>query len=155
MEESASAQAIDLLNYWIDECVHTHRVCNDGAKKPLPKRILYLTSTHIYLQEGVGARHRYACLSHCWGSKGPSLRLTAETCKQLSAGILEQDLPKVFNQAVQLCRKLSIHYLWIDALCRLLLLRTSSEQMRLTPNRHPAGQPNRLGGCGYFYGHHL
>jgi hypothetical protein len=32
-------------------------------------------------------------------------------------GIFIRDLPKCFREAVQLCQKLKIRYLWIDALC--------------------------------------
>lgn len=113
-----SMQALDLLRHWIDECVHTHQDCDQGAPKPLPKRILNIGDTRVYLQESIAGRYRYACLSHCWGPKGPSLRLTTESSGQLFAGVLIQDLPKVFSHAIQLCRKLAIQYLWIDALCR-------------------------------------
>jgi hypothetical protein len=58
----------------------------------------------------------YASLSHCWGGI-----LETETTKgnmrSHMEGIFIRDLPKCFREAVQLCQKLKIRYLWIDALC--------------------------------------
>lgn len=135
LEGLASAQALETLECWIEECTKTHQCCfivpeipepspdtffkklitNDWA--PVPKRILKVTDTHVYLQELAEVPDNYACLSHCWGPKGPSLRLTAATNDELSAGVAVQALPKVFRQAVQLCCRLSIRYPWIDAFC--------------------------------------
>lgn len=61
----------------------------------------------------------YASLSHCWGEKGPSIRLTKSSVAQLKEGVYINTLPKTFAEAAKVCLQLGIYYLWIDALCEL------------------------------------
>ncbi|KAF1351493.1 HET-domain-containing protein, partial [Lizonia empirigonia] len=84
-----------------------------------PKRILKLSDGHVWLCEGIDSVPHYACLSHCWGPKGPTLKLNSDTMTALTAGICVDRLPKTFQDAVVLCLNLGIQYLWIDALCIL------------------------------------
>jgi hypothetical protein len=58
----------------------------------------------------------YACLSHCWGSHQPMTTTTA-TIQQRKSGIAWHELPKTFQDALCLCSKLKLGYLWIDSLC--------------------------------------
>ncbi|KAF2823903.1 HET-domain-containing protein, partial [Ophiobolus disseminans] len=62
---------------------------------------------------------KYACLSHCWGPQGSPLQLNRGTVQTLRAGIARERLPKTFRDATDICCKLGISYLWIDALCIL------------------------------------
>lgn len=86
---------------------------------PLPKRILEIAAEHVFLREQPASPAPYACLSHCWGPNGPAVKLTAETFKCLREGLSIHDLPKTFQDAVEVCRHLGIHYVWIDALCKI------------------------------------
>lgn len=58
----------------------------------------------------------YVALSYCWG-RGQKLTLTSETAESLYTGILLASLPLTFQQAMELTTRLSIRYIWIDALC--------------------------------------
>ena len=60
---------------------------------------------------------RYSALSHCWGSSNMSLKTTRESLETHLTGFNERDLPKTFMDAILICRKLGIPYLWIDSLC--------------------------------------
>ena len=86
---------------------------------PLPKRILEITAEHVFLREKPGSLAPYACLSHCWGSKGPAIKLTAETVRDLRDGLKTSGLPKTFRDTIEVCRHLEIYYIWIDALCEM------------------------------------
>ncbi|KAH8590353.1 heterokaryon incompatibility protein-domain-containing protein [Bisporella sp. PMI_857] len=55
----------------------------------------------------------YIVLSHCWGTP-PDLKGRQ---KRKTEGFSYDDLPKIFQDAVQVTRELGIKYLWIDALC--------------------------------------
>jgi hypothetical protein len=55
-------------------------------------------------------------LSHCWG-KAEVLELTENTIDILRAGISVEQLPRLYQEAVAITRKLGIRYLWIDSLC--------------------------------------
>jgi len=97
-----------------------HEYCMQRLAVPLPKRILETTDEQIFLREKPGSLALYACLSHCWGSKGPAIKLTAETARGLRDGLKTSGLPKTFRDAVEVCRHLGICYIWIDALCEIL-----------------------------------
>ncbi|KAF1968080.1 hypothetical protein BU23DRAFT_435320, partial [Bimuria novae-zelandiae CBS 107.79] len=59
----------------------------------------------------------YATFSHCWGENPQFIRLTTENIAQFSEEISFQDLPRNFQDAVTLCKRMQIRYLWIDSLC--------------------------------------
>jgi len=94
-----------------------HNDCMQRLVVPLPKRILHITADQVFLREQPAKSAPYACLSHCWGLNGPAIKLTAGTVGYLRNGLRTSDLPKTFRDAVEVCRHLEIHYLWIDALC--------------------------------------
>ena len=56
-------------------------------------------------------------LSHCWG-KSEFLKLTKATSQRLRDGFSRADtLSKTFQDAITICQKLEVKYLWIDSLC--------------------------------------
>lgn len=64
--------------------------------------------------------NRYAALSYCWGPKDEAdkqLKTTRSTIQDRMARIEFGHLPPTVADAVQVCRKLGIRYLWVDALC--------------------------------------
>lgn len=66
---------------------------------------------------------QYAALSHRWGSPA-TVDFAATTCDNLHVfqdanGIKDGALPKTFQDAITVTRRLRIPYLWIDSLCIL------------------------------------
>ncbi|KAG9195889.1 hypothetical protein G6011_01010 [Alternaria panax] len=59
----------------------------------------------------------YACLSHCWGTSGPTLKLDKKTYTRFTDGMLIDRLPKTFADAANLCARLGLRFIWIDACC--------------------------------------
>lgn len=58
----------------------------------------------------------YATLSYCWGcQKNTTLR--QDNISQLQREIDAENLPQTIRDAVETTRKMSIRYLWVDALC--------------------------------------
>ena len=55
-------------------------------------------------------------LSYCWG-KYPFMTTTTKTLNLRKECIKWGELPKTFQQAINITRNLKIRYLWIDALC--------------------------------------
>ena len=78
----------------------------------------------MYLRENVPVVAKYACLSHCWGTEGPLLRLESTNMNDFLRGIDLLQLPQTFRDTVNLCLRLQMRYLWIDALCRRHLIRS-------------------------------
>ena len=75
-------------------------------------------SSRCYLVSGKEEKGHYATLSHCWGDSNHRPLLTTDqtlACRQ--QGIEDEEFPKTFRNAVQVCREIGIEYLWIDSLC--------------------------------------
>ncbi|KAH7061925.1 heterokaryon incompatibility protein-domain-containing protein [Paraphoma chrysanthemicola] len=118
--ESPSVAATQ-LKQWLETC-ETHRTCRDSSLQELAylrTRVLELQDSdivrlHVSKNEDRGL---YACLSHCWGGVVP-LRTTSDNlyCFQ-HTGMPWHSLPKTFQHAIDLVRRLGVRYLWIDSLC--------------------------------------
>jgi hypothetical protein len=136
-DDTSSQETLRIIRDWTSNCLEQHEHCIQQSASLLPKRILKITADRIFLQERPNASAPYACLSHCWGSSGPAVKLTAETVGRLREGFVTSDLPKTFRDAVEVCRHLGIYYLWIDALCKafckpLLPGRNAAEQLQVS-----------------------
>lgn len=61
----------------------------------------------------------YIALSYCWGTAEASRTLITEesTLQDRKRGIRMADLPRTISDAVKITRKLSVRFLWVDALC--------------------------------------
>jgi hypothetical protein len=104
---------------------------------PIPAdRILDVGSSpneQIRLVKTEGMKGKYCALSHCWGpSDKHPLRSTTVNEDQLFAGIRCSDLPRTFQEAVHVVRRLNIRYLWIDSLC---IIQDSKEHWRQESTR--------------------
>jgi hypothetical protein len=123
--DSSSDVAVQRLRNWVSWCDDNHP-CSPATvdDPPLPTRVLDLGKPGdelrtITLLESGGKHGRYVALSHCWG-KSPRTVLTSETIEDLkNPGIAISYLPKTFQDAVQITRKLRVRYLWIDSFCIL------------------------------------
>ncbi|ETS80756.1 hypothetical protein PFICI_08285 [Pestalotiopsis fici W106-1] len=59
----------------------------------------------------------FAALSYCWGEEGNPIQLRSETCEGLKQGIAVSTLPATISDAIHFSEKLSLDYIWVDALC--------------------------------------
>ena len=57
----------------------------------------------------------YVALSHCWG-RLPIITLNAGSESLLRSGFEITALPQTFQDAIAVCRRSNIRYLWIDSL---------------------------------------
>lgn len=60
---------------------------------------------------------RYAALSHCWGSNLEDYRTTSTNIRQRQLGLDVQTLSPTFKDVIEICCRLDIRFIWIDALC--------------------------------------
>lgn len=100
---------------------------NPGVEPFIPTRAIDVGSADgpvkIFVQPSnpeERRRARYITLSHCWGprEKRP-ITTTSKNLAQHQQAIQFQDLPKTFQDAVTITRRLGVQYLWIDSLCIL------------------------------------
>ena len=62
-------------------------------------------------------RANYVALSHCWGKHQPLRTLTSNYPTLTQDGIRLSQLSPVFRDAVRVCHRLGVEFLWIDSLC--------------------------------------
>ncbi|KAF2664753.1 HET-domain-containing protein, partial [Microthyrium microscopicum] len=122
---TGSDSAADWVQSRLKKCLKTHSACRaidasrSSQKSLLPKRIIDITNHgSIRLKETSGERDDYACLSHCWG-KSKAFITETRSLHQYMDGIVWNDLPKTFQEAITFLRYLKIRYIWIDSLCIL------------------------------------
>ncbi|KAJ2990541.1 hypothetical protein NUW58_g2897 [Xylaria curta] len=127
LPKAASSQEFHILREWIRLCDETHacfRAQDDGTRvSRLPTRVLDVGQADDPLlrlaQPSTGIRDKYVALSHCWGkiNRDSDSRLENGNIKEFMKAISFNKLPKMFRDAIEVTRALSIRYLWIDSLC--------------------------------------
>ncbi|KAK2040738.1 heterokaryon incompatibility protein [Colletotrichum somersetense] len=128
-KSTASVESWSKATNWIQQCTSGHLACNVEANAGSwhPTRLLdlaYPTSTSntfrivVTSETGIGPDERYTTLSHCWGS-AQFLQLKKSTYDEFQKGVRLDKLPKTFQEAIQVTRRLGVRFLWIDSLCIL------------------------------------
>ena len=58
----------------------------------------------------------YLCLSYCWGTE-PFLGTNSDNIEAHKVNIPWNSLPRTFQDAIDITRRLGYRFLWIDGLC--------------------------------------
>lgn len=113
-------RSLERAGVWLRQCLDQHSC---GKSDFCPKRLLDLHEDPIRLLETNDIKHfkePYACLSHRWGSPTHKrLTSTVANIHNHMKGIAWDEVPKTFQDAIMVCRRMSISYLWIDTICIL------------------------------------
>ncbi|KAH7308975.1 heterokaryon incompatibility protein-domain-containing protein [Stachybotrys elegans] len=125
--DMSSPASLNMVEHWYRSCCSSHTLCNRQARQLregwLPSRLLYIGSNGdacwrlIVVSQDLSDSAPYVTLSYRWGPN-QSVKLLRSTLQDFRLGqqrIL--DLPQTFQDAIDVTRRLSIRYLWIDALC--------------------------------------
>ncbi|KAH7006988.1 heterokaryon incompatibility protein-domain-containing protein [Ilyonectria destructans] len=128
-DQPLSEQNLALITGWISDC-DSHAQCSLRASPRVPTRLIDIGDSegHANLRLLNTADHenlrneppRYIALSYCWGTPTASqnhLKTTPITFEQFLNDIPYGDMPQTLRDAVEVARKLSVRYIWIDALC--------------------------------------
>ncbi|CAH0058109.1 unnamed protein product [Clonostachys solani] len=117
---------IEKVRKWISNCKENHAICID-AEKPtcqpqLPERIISLgpeSNMDIRLMEAYGLpQEPYIVLHDQQEERSFSSLSECQVLEEDSVELRYDTLPRDFQDAILVCRKLSIKYLWINALCK-------------------------------------
>lgn len=111
---------MDAIQLWVRECTDSHDRCKSHSPKALPARLLdVMAGVDLIKLVDIATQEprSYTTLSHCWGNPKDPLTTTKATRRRRLNGILLEELPQTFLDAVLITRKLGVQYLWIDALC--------------------------------------
>ncbi|KAK6827515.1 HET-domain-containing protein [Apiospora arundinis] len=114
-------ETFEIAEAWLQKCLKEHKMCaenDDEARIVRPRRLLHLGDTISLVDSQVAAGQDYVALSHCWGRHPEHVpRLEHKTEAKLRAGVELSFLPKTFQHAVAITRRLGYRFLWIDSLC--------------------------------------
>lgn len=126
---TASCESWDIATAWVNQCMTSHASCTKFSSRQvsptdrwLPTRLLDLgqsehdSNIRLVESKDLPSNTEYATLSHCWGAH-PVIRLEIASINTFKATIPLGSLPLSFQEAVYVCRKFGIRYLWIDSLC--------------------------------------
>jgi len=119
---------VKILSVWIERCDNARHLPADSTF--IPTRLLVVgdeKSRRVRMVCNLQEKSvHYVALSHRWGTpdqKQPAdvkfSTTTKDNIKSIREGIDDTDLPKTFEDAVIMTRKLKVKYLWIDSLCIL------------------------------------
>ncbi|KAK0620054.1 heterokaryon incompatibility protein-domain-containing protein [Immersiella caudata] len=113
-----------LLRNWLKACDRNHITCRrrPGPEKFRLKRVVDVGDLNrLALVKKPLSGNDYLALSYSWGSPTPEEKkqfcTTSENYGARKRGFSYGQLPKTFQDAVQVTRALQKQYLWIDALC--------------------------------------
>ena len=111
---------LQIAKSWLHECTQDHSQwqCANQDSDMLPTRLVCIANPCPRLVSTCHwtARPRYATLSHCWGDV-PFLRLETRNQDAFSRIIPSDQLPKTFQDAIEIAKALGLEYIWIDSLC--------------------------------------
>jgi len=102
----------------VERCCQHHDCQARDFTPNLPSRVIDIGKDDftIRLVDGNQCQSRYLCLSYCWGGEQP-LKTTSRNLADHLARIPWTTIPKLFQDFINLARKLCIRYVWIDSLC--------------------------------------
>ncbi|OAG10012.1 HET-domain-containing protein, partial [Paraphaeosphaeria sporulosa] len=112
-------KCFDLVRSWAKECAN-HKICAKPAQVPLPKRVIEIPADLAQpcrLRAASHVQGHYVILSHCWGKSDIASKLKDSLISTFHNAIPYGELPKNFQDAIEITRCLGFRYLWIDALC--------------------------------------
>lgn len=116
-KEELSAAELNAIHTWLK----AEGIDGRGASLPeLPRRVIEVSagdSTPCCLyQSQEGERAEYVALSYCWGPGAQQLTtMSSNITDHLAA--LPSGLGRTILDAIHVCRKIGMRFLWVDALC--------------------------------------
>ncbi|KAF9468073.1 heterokaryon incompatibility protein-domain-containing protein [Collybia nuda] len=122
---TSSDATFELARQWLDHCISYHRLCEETRVTPASTNISPFPTYFVDVSPGylrlcrsidLPDRPQYLTLSHRWGGSR-ILKLTTDNLATLLCEIQLSDLPKTFQDAVFITRRLGYRFLWIDSLC--------------------------------------
>lgn len=119
---SGSEACHSLAATWLKDCIENHPTCGVPGPVPLPTRVIDVgdaNSSEPRLVETRGLHDNYVALSYCWGDPEihPRMRTLKTNYDDHMRCIEYSSMPRTIQDAVTVCRKLGVRYLWVDALC--------------------------------------
>ncbi|OCL08363.1 hypothetical protein AOQ84DRAFT_340495 [Glonium stellatum] len=113
-----SENCFNLINGWVKHYNESHPRCRATGGGELPKRVIFVGSdsdnSTIRLYEG-SEKSSYVALSHCWVQSRHTIT-EKKSLDRWCTNIPWELLPKTFQDAIIITRRLGILWIWIDSL---------------------------------------
>ncbi|KAM5363445.1 hypothetical protein ACJZ2D_012012 [Fusarium nematophilum] len=107
----------DMIQEWLQVCESKHPDCCHNSTAQMPTRLVDVgpaeSNTVQLIETNSTVKAPYLTLSHCWGKDPKTYRRTTQGNLSISL----EALPRTFQDAIFVTRKLKFRYLWIDSLC--------------------------------------
>ncbi|KAM7208155.1 Heterokaryon incompatibility protein (HET) domain containing protein [Naviculisporaceae sp. PSN 640] len=114
---TSSPESLAWVREQIQECQKHDSFCNTLSRRSaLPKRVINVEASPVFLYETQGETAPYICLSHVWGHR-PFVRTKSGNLASHKQSLDIDNLPQTFRDAIRYTRELGVRYLWIDSLC--------------------------------------
>jgi hypothetical protein len=112
---------VDLARDWLRQCDGKHGIeCTMGSKMPPSPVEMRMVDIESQCVVNATPSSRYAALSYVWGEvKPPVLRRENEYLLRMRGCLRGLPIPQTIVDAMSVCAKLGIRYLWVDSLCIL------------------------------------
>ena len=135
-EHTSSEETFETINSWLKDCFANHANCQPTESLTAGLlggiRFLHIRNNTVFLTDSIRPA-RYIALSHCWGSGAHITKTTSSNITlHMKTGIAVDLLPQTFRDAIQICKKLAIEYLWIDSLC---IIQDNPQDWRIQASR--------------------
>jgi hypothetical protein len=120
--DPGSDASFDLIKTWLNNCETGHPQCklSLAVPRPRPRRLVDVGSTTQSILprviEGYPKDAPYIALSHCWGDENV-FKTERSSLQEMKTGLNWELLPKTFQDAITVTRRLGLQYVWIDSLC--------------------------------------
>jgi hypothetical protein len=117
---SFDPQRTAIAKDWLNSCQSKHEQCREPSFE-LPRRVIDVGRGNLrakpYLHiSTAGQIGKWVALSHCWGENNNYK--TTKLSLPLRIRELEwRELPKTYQDAIEVTQALGYQYLWIDSLC--------------------------------------
>jgi len=115
----------NLAKEWLHDCLSDHQLCEEVRQTTIssnhssfPEYLVCVSEDSLRLchTQSLHTRPSYLTLSHRWG-ESRIFTLTSQNLSSLLCDIPFESLPKTFQDAVIITRRMGYSYIWIDSLC--------------------------------------
>ncbi|KAH6870762.1 heterokaryon incompatibility protein-domain-containing protein [Alternaria rosae] len=117
-----SKSSLVQMYQWLTECHSSHPLCRQDHDNFVPRRLLHIEpsstekDTVRLVEDWQDRQVDWVALSYVWG-EGTSLKTTMDSIVDMKAGIEVEKLPPTIQDAIIVCRAMSLDKLWVDSLC--------------------------------------
>lgn len=115
---SRSAATFEVASTWLANCLKTHESCSVNVHASLPTRVIDIgcdeTPARLFITQG--SRGEWLTLSHCWGDCTDG-STTTQNVHSRQDNLHIDTLPRSFQDAIYITKKLGYRFLWINSIC--------------------------------------